>query len=135
MPNPILKPFVIVESPYAASPIASIEQHVRYARAAIRDCLLRGEAPFASHLLYTQDGVLRDEIPSDRQLGIEAGLAVGLWTSKTVVYDDFGMSRGMLEGIKAAEQAGRSIEYRRILSISPVNQPDGIEAALKELVR
>ena len=37
---------VVVESPYAGD----VETNVRYARAAIRDCLMRGEAPFASHL-------------------------------------------------------------------------------------
>src|SRR5690606_21487830 len=38
---------VIVESPYAGD----VETHVAYARAALRDCLSRGEAPIASHLL------------------------------------------------------------------------------------
>ena len=38
---------VIVESPYAGD----IETNVAYARAALRDCLSRGEAPIASHLL------------------------------------------------------------------------------------
>lgn len=44
---------VIVESPYAGD----VKTNVAYARAAIRDCLMRGEAPYASHLLYTQEGV------------------------------------------------------------------------------
>ena len=48
---------VIVESPYAGD----IEANVAYARACLGDCLSRGEAPFACHLLYTQPGVLRDE--------------------------------------------------------------------------
>ena len=53
---------VIVESPYAGD----VERNERYARACIRDCLLRGEAPFASHLLYTQAGVLDDTIKEER---------------------------------------------------------------------
>jgi hypothetical protein len=36
---------------------------------------LRGEAPIASHLLYTQPGVLNDGVPAERAHGIEAGLA------------------------------------------------------------
>lgn len=57
---------VIVESPYAGD----IERNVAYARACIADCLKRGEAPFASHLLYTQPGVLDDGVPAeDRWLG------------------------------------------------------------------
>lgn len=41
---------VILESPYAGN----IEKNVAYARACVRDSLSRGEAPIASHLLYTQ---------------------------------------------------------------------------------
>jgi hypothetical protein len=37
--------------------------------------LLRGESPIASHLLYTQPGILKDDVPEERPLGIEAGLA------------------------------------------------------------
>jgi len=66
---------VIVESPYAAPTPEGIERNVAYARAALADCLGRGEAPYASHLLYTQPGVLRDEVPEQRRLGIEVGLA------------------------------------------------------------
>jgi hypothetical protein len=101
---------VIVESPYAGD----VEKHVRYARAAMRDCLRRGEAPYASHLLYTQDGVLDDRIPEDRTLGIEAGLAWGHRAEATVVYLDCGMSNGMKMGIARANADGRPIEYRNI---------------------
>jgi hypothetical protein len=62
---------VILESPYAGD----VEANMRYARAAMRDSLMRGEAPFASHLLYTQEGVLLDSVPEERTLGIEAGFA------------------------------------------------------------
>ena len=40
---------VIVESPYAGD----IDKNVRYVRACMRDCLLKGESPYASHALYT----------------------------------------------------------------------------------
>ena len=46
---------VILESPYAGD----IERNVKYARMAVRDSLSRGEAPIASHLLYTQEGISR----------------------------------------------------------------------------
>ena len=62
---------VILESPYAGD----IERNVKYARMAVRDSLSKGEAPIASHLLYTQEGILKDEIPEERQWGIDAGLA------------------------------------------------------------
>lgn len=101
---------VVIESPYAGD----VEKNLRYVRAAMADCLLRGEAPFASHALYTQLGVLRDEVPEERTLGIEAGLAWGLKADATVVYTDLGTSRGMELGIEAAKAAGRSIEFRSL---------------------
>lgn len=101
---------VIMESPYAGD----IERHVRYARLCVRDCLARGEAPLASHLLYTQPGVLRDEDPHERQWGIDAGLAWGSAASATVVYTDCGISRGMEYGIANAEKAGRPVERRTL---------------------
>src|SRR3546814_12910998 len=60
---------VIIESPYAGD----VEENTRYARACLQDCLRRGEAPFASHLLYTQPGILDDRVPDERELGLEAG--------------------------------------------------------------
>lgn len=101
---------VIVESPYAGDIAANVD----YARAAIRDSLSRGEAPIASHLLYTQPGVLIDEIESERQWGIDAGLAWGRVADATVVYTDRGTSRGMEYGIAAAAATGRPVEYRSI---------------------
>jgi hypothetical protein len=102
--------FVIVESPYAGD----IEAKQEYARACIRDCLMRGEAPFASHLLYTQPGVLRDGVRAERQHGIEAGLEIGKRADATVVYTDRGVSGGMNQGIAAAWVAHRPVEYRSL---------------------
>jgi hypothetical protein len=101
---------VILESPYAGD----VERNVRYARACLRDSLLRGEAPIASHLLYTQPGVLDDAVPAERQRGIDAGLAWGRVAEATVVYRDLGVSRGMQYGIDAAQRAGRPIFFRTI---------------------
>jgi hypothetical protein len=101
---------VIIESPYAGD----IAKHVDYARACVRDSLLRGEAPIASHLLYTQPGILRDEIPEERSDGIAAGLAWRDVAEATIVYTDMGISRGMAAAIDAAKAAGSIIEYRSI---------------------
>lgn len=101
---------VIVESPYAGD----IGRNVAYARAALRDCLLRGEAPIASHLLYTQPGVLQDEVPEDRALGVEAGLIWGALAEKTVAYVDLGVSCGMELGIARALMEGRPVERRSL---------------------
>lgn len=99
---------VILESPYAGE----IDANVAYARACVRDCLNRGEAPMASHLFYTQ--VLDDTIPAERQLGICAGLAWGMAAEATVVYVDRGISKGMGYGITRAESEGRPVEYRSL---------------------
>lgn len=101
---------VIVESPYAGD----IDANVAYARAAMADCIARGEAPFASHLLYTQPGVLDDGVPFQRRLGIEAGLEWGRVADATVVYTDRGFSGGMRQGVTAAVAAGRPVEYRSL---------------------
>ena len=100
---------VILESPYAGD----VQLNVRYARACVRDCLFRGEAPIASHLLYTQDGILDDRVPFERTLGIEAGLAWHLAPDvTTVVYGDLGISNGMVGGIARALVHDNPVEYR-----------------------
>lgn len=102
---------VILESPFAGD----VEANIEYARACVHDSLSRGEAPIASHLLYTQPGVLDDDDPTERQWGIDAGLAWKAVAHGSVVYTDRGVSKGMEYGIKAALAAGIPVEYRTIL--------------------
>lgn len=116
----------VIESPFAGGkprglldrltlgPARRQARNVRYARAAVRDSLLRGEAPIASHLLYTQPGILRDDVPDERQVGIDAGLSAGALARRSAVYVDLGMSQGMRYGMKAAHTAGRPCEIRTI---------------------
>jgi len=100
---------VVLESPFAGD----VERNVDYAIKCMLDCFSRNEAPFASHLLYTQ--CLDDNYEPHRNLGITAGLEWGKKATKTVVYTDYGISNGMQWGIKSAEDNGRTIEYRQIL--------------------
>ena len=102
---------VILESPYAGD---DVEANVEYARRCVRDALARGEAPIASHLLYTQPGILRDEVPHERQWGIDAGLAWRAVADASVVYTDRGISKGMEYGIAAARAAGLPVEMRSL---------------------
>ncbi len=99
---------VIIESPFAGDVMKNIE----YARKCLLDSLKRGEYPLASHLLYTQ--VLEDTNTAERNLGIQAGLAWGKDASKTVVYTDLGISKGMEYGISRAKEDNREVEYRKI---------------------
>lgn len=101
---------VVVESPYAGD----IDKNLRYLRACMSDCIHRREAPYASHALYTQPGVLKDEVPEERKLGIEAGFAFRGRLHKTIVYTDLGYSTGMRYGIKHAEEIKHPIEYRQL---------------------
>lgn len=103
--------FVILESPYAGD----VDANVEYAQKAMRDSLMRGEAPLASHLLYTE--ALDDTVPHERNMGIEAGLAIGKFATRTVVYTDRGISGGMKYGIERATSEDRPIEYRSIEDI------------------
>lgn len=99
---------VIIESPYAGD----VEKNLAYLKRAIRDSLYLGEAPFASHLFYTQ--VLRDEVSSERDLGMKAGFAWGKVAERVAVYSDLGISSGMKAGITRAEKQGLKVVYRRI---------------------
>lgn len=106
---------VIVETPFKGKDKAEEDRNVAYARACARDCLVNhNEAPFLSHLLYTQDGILRDSVEEERWHGINAGLAWGEVAEVTVVYTDLDISKGMQYGIDNAKAANRPIIYRTL---------------------
>lgn len=111
---------VVIESPYGrrpdgerASP-AEVEANLAYLRECMAHSLARGEAPFASHGLYTQPGVLDDRDSSERRKGMDAGFAWGARADRVVVYCDRGVTLGMREGVERARRAGQPVEYRRI---------------------
>ncbi len=101
---------VIIESPFAGD----VERNIAYARRAMRDCLKRGEAPYASHLLYTQPDVLDDDIPDERKAGIAAGYAWWDQADAILFYVDYGMSPGMNAALDRAARTRKPYEYREI---------------------
>ncbi|ODM77877.1 hypothetical protein A6X20_19090 [Bradyrhizobium elkanii] len=101
---------VILESPYAGE----VEHNIAYARACVRDALLRGEAPLASHLLYTQQGILDDTDRNERAHGINAGHAWMHLADAVVVYTDRGVSLGMEAGMNLARFLKIPIERRAL---------------------
>lgn len=103
---------VILESPFSAPTPEGLERNRRYLADAMLDCLRQGEAPFASHGLYTQ--CLDDTDPAERDLGIKAGFAWRHVAEKTVVYVDLGESTGMKHGITHAKVLGQPIMYRSL---------------------
>lgn len=101
---------VVIESPYAGD----VETNVAYAKACVVDSLKRGESPYASHLFFTQPGLLDDRLPIERTAGIHAGFAWGAKADLVAVYVDRGMSGGMKQGVERAIAAGQRIEYRSL---------------------
>lgn len=106
---------VIIESPYAGN----VAEHMRYLQRCIRDCLARGESPYASHQMLTE--ALNDVEASERDLGISAGFEWRSSADATVVFTDYGISTGMAAGIRHAEAV---IERNCVLHGSPCH---GIE--------
>jgi hypothetical protein len=106
---------VIIESPYAGD----VAANVAYGQACIRDSLQRGEAPFASHLFYTQPGVMDDGKPEERRTGIAAGHAWMRWAEGVVAYIDRGISPGMQSGINTARAMGLPVEFRKLSATEP----------------
>lgn len=111
---------VILESPYAGD----IENNIAYAKAALLDSLKRGEAPIASHLLWTQPGILDDGDRYQRRAGISAGLAWLTVADAMVVYTDNGVSVGVAQAIIAARQINLPVEFRSLNGTDNQNSPN-----------
>ncbi len=101
---------VIVESPYAGFTTNNTD----YARAAMVDSIRLGEAPIASHLLYTQPGILKDGVETERELGIALGLAWREVAELQVFYTDLGWSPGMIKAFKQCLKEKRKFELRAL---------------------
>jgi hypothetical protein len=119
---------VVIESPYAGDTVGDIAANVAYARRAVRDSLMRGEAPIAAHLLHTQDGILNDAHLPDRMLGIAAGIAWIRVADLVAVYVDKGISRGMQQAIDYAVAAGVPVRTRFL-----DGAPPGVDGGLASI--
>lgn len=119
---------VIIESPYKGN----VSLNERYLRACIRDCINRGESPYASHRMLTD--ALDDTDPVERAIGIKAGLSwrnahmpirdsdgtvIGYTKVCHIFYVDLGKSEGMLLSKKLLDDEGTFYEERRL----PVDDP------------
>jgi hypothetical protein len=103
---------VIIESPYRGANQAERLRNISYLKKCIRDCIMRGESPYASHGLLP--GALDEDKAEERQLGIEAGYAWWWEAHKIVFYTDYGWSTGMVIARERCEQFGMSIEIRTL---------------------
>jgi hypothetical protein len=99
---------VVIESPYAGD----VPRNLAYLDAAIRDCIARGESPYASHKMLTT--ALDDNDPEQRAIGIRAGLAWRERADQRVFYTDLGMSAGMQAARTTYLMYGLSFEGRTL---------------------
>lgn len=105
---------VIIESPFAGG-----FANVKYGRQCVRDSIDRGESPFASHLLFTQKGILDDSVASERALGISAADGWLESADHVAIYLDLGLTVGMVIGLKKAFTLGKPIHLRYIKDKRP----------------
>jgi hypothetical protein len=103
---------IFIATPYRAETAEGWERNLRYARAAMHDSIERGEAPFASHLLYPQ--VLADTNQEQREYGIAAGIEYLKICSALAVYEDLGKTAGMELEIRAATDTGIPVVFRSL---------------------
>lgn len=108
----VMRRRVILESPFAPANGLTVDDHVLYAIAAMGDCLQRGEAPLAFHLLYTQ--ALDDTDHDQRSLGLEASRLWYRSAQAVVMYMDLGKSAGMAQGEALALRIGVPVEKREL---------------------
>lgn len=98
---------VIIESPFAGG-----HKNVLFSRSCVLDSLSRGESPYASHLLYTQKGMLNDADPTERRRGISAADGWLEVADHIAVYCDLGITRGMVIGIVKAARLMKPVHLR-----------------------
>lgn len=99
---------VIIESPLRGL----VTKNRDYLWECTKDCLKKGEAPFASHGLYPF--TLNDDDPEERKLGIEAGFAWWPAAERIIFYTDLGWSEGMKAALARAVALGKPFETRSI---------------------
>lgn len=121
-----------IESPLAATLPAGFRRHVRYAQLCMLDSLKRGEAPYASHLLYPQ--VFDDLDEDQRRIGMLAGHEWLKQADLVALYIDLGVSRGMSMAEALAIKLGKPTTTRRLVGRTGnlFTTTEKLEAALAE---
>lgn len=97
---------ICVASPYAGD----IENNTEFAKRACRHVMEQGHAFFAPHLLYP--AMLHEDVPAERQLGLDMGLATLSACDELWCYGDR-ISHGMMQEIAEADRIG--IPIRRVM--------------------
>ncbi|HEY3495501.1 MAG TPA: hypothetical protein VGK73_12480 [Polyangiaceae bacterium] len=109
---------VYIASPFRGASKEETRQNIVYARLCLLDSLERGEAPYASHLLYTQ--VWSEHRRTD---GLSAGDAWRESAEFVALYFDLGISGGMKRAEMKAAHRGTSCGYRRVSVVNGKEAP------------
>lgn len=105
-------PVVILESPFHHWHEEGRKLHQAYLELCLRDSLLRGEIPIATHKLYT--AALDDSKPEERKLGMETLTRFFDVSEYSVFYFDLGFSPGMHWGFEMTRQRNRTFHFRSL---------------------
>ena len=120
-----IKRYTCIESPFKGHDWSETQKNLMYARACSKDCINRGERPYATHLYFTQRGILDDRIHEERMKGITFGKDIeesiflaskfdkGIYVC-SAFYTDRGMSKGMELGLEKAKTLGRDTVFRQL---------------------
>jgi len=103
---------VVLESPYKGNDWQDLARNEVYLELCLRDCIDRGETPYASHKMLTK--CLNDRDAAERQVGIDAGLVWRRLVPLRVFYVDHGWSSGMLNARSTYDAEGLGYEVREL---------------------
>lgn len=109
---------VFIESPS----YGDLSRNIKYAQRAMSDSLQRGEAPIVYYLLYPQylhyQQAENIDDTDNRSVENKNSIRATLqWLTKSdelIVYEDYGITPSMLQGINHATRQNKKITYRKI---------------------
>ena len=126
---------VIIESPFRGAD-GDYQQAQGYLKHVIRECCHDGLTPYASHRMLTD--ALDDTVPLERDMGIDLGLEMALGVMANIssalvlVYQDRGVSAGMMHAISRYERHGFGDRVMTDLKLKPENF-EAYQQELREL--
>lgn len=97
---------IYVASPFAGDTEKNTEAAIGYCRRVIDE----GYMPVASHILYAASGMLKDDDPAERDLGLMFGLALLRLCDEVWVFGD--PSPGMKQEIEEAKRLHKPVKYK-----------------------
>ena len=103
---------IYVASRFAGDSRVSVQANTK---AAIRYCryvIAEGCMPVASHILYAASGMLKDDDPEERELGLIFGLALLGLCDEIWVFGD--ISPGMAAEIEEAKRLHKPVIYKEL---------------------